>query len=144
MNQTIAIQLAEAIVNRLNTGSFSQPFTAKRYYQPKFKLEELQELRVCVVPLSTSKVSISRGADSVETVVQIGVLKKLTSIENESLDPLTFLVEQIADSMNNIEVLANPISTVTGTAINPIFDQKLLNENRQFTSVVELTVKSFV
>jgi hypothetical protein len=143
MSQALSITLCDAVVTALNAATFSEPFQAVRYYQPKFTLEDLEELKVCVVPISKAKSNLSRSTDSIETVIQVGVLKKLDSVENADLDVLTGLVEEIETFCNDLELIVNPVSTIVGTAINPIFDEKLLNDNRQFTSVIELTVRSY-
>lgn len=142
-NTTLPLMLCDAVCEQLNTQQFSQTLDAKRYYKPKFKLEQINELKVCVVPISKESQLLTRSSKSIETVIQVGILKKLLNPSNDNLDPLTFLVEELEDFLAYREILTRPTSTVIGTSINPIFDQDLLKDNSQFTSVLELTVRTF-
>jgi hypothetical protein len=44
------LAIADAVVEQLNSASFSQALMAVRHYQPRFDLAEMTELKVSVVP----------------------------------------------------------------------------------------------
>ena len=46
--------LADAVAEHINAGTYAQPVAAVRTYQPAFTLEDLGELRVSVVPRTTT------------------------------------------------------------------------------------------
>jgi hypothetical protein len=57
------IQIADAVVAQLNATTFSQPLTAARHYAPSFKLPDMKELHVTVVPRAISSTSLDRSRD---------------------------------------------------------------------------------
>lgn len=90
-------ELADAVVETLNDATFSQPFEAVRTYLPISTQQDLQTLRVTVVPLGPTVEGESRSSASIDLPVQIGVQKKLDSDSNDDIDPLVSLAEEIAD-----------------------------------------------
>ena len=59
---SLIIDIADAVVARLNAGQFSRPLEAVRRYRPVFDLQELQTLRVSVVPKSVSIATAARDS----------------------------------------------------------------------------------
>ena len=68
------IPLADAVVAALNSGTFSQPFTAMRLYVPNFDLKDMKDLHVSVVPrgveLSTASRSLLQHDVQIDVAVQ--------------------------------------------------------------------------
>jgi hypothetical protein len=139
---TVAIAIAEKLIAKLNAGEFSQSVQAIRYYQPKFKLEQINELKVCVVPREVERNNFSRNTNEQRTTIQIGVLKRCEP-NNASIDPLIQLTDEMALSLEDYE-FQEPHSIVTSVRIAPLFDPDLLDKNRQFTSIIEVSVRSFL
>ena len=75
---SVVVAIADATVEALNAGSFSQEFTARRYYQPVFALPEMQELHVSVVPKSLEIFAGARHQNQHDYAIDIGVQKKVT------------------------------------------------------------------
>jgi restriction endonuclease Mrr len=138
MSATI-IALAEAVVTELNAATFSQDFTALRYYTVLFELKDMETLRVSVVPRSLASTALDRSKDSYEYQIDIAIQKR----DNGTLaasDALMQLVEEIADHMKNI-TLAD--CRCVGVANAPIYSPDHLQEFRQFTSVLTLTFRKY-
>jgi hypothetical protein len=139
---TVAIAIAEKLIAKLNAGVFSQSIQAIRYYQPKFKLEQINALKVCVVPREVERNNHSRSTNEQRTTIQIGVLQRCEPT-NASIDPLIQLTDEMALSLEDYE-FQEPHSIVTSVRIAPLFDPDLLDKNRQFTSIIEVSVRSFL
>lgn len=89
--------MADAVVEVLNGETFSQSFVSTRTYLPVSTQQDLQSLRVTVVPLGPTIEGDSRSTSRVELPVQIGVQKRLDGDANTDIDPLVLLAEEIAD-----------------------------------------------
>lgn len=133
------IAIADAVVAHLNAGTFSQPVSAQRVYQPAFTLEELKELRVSVVPRSTGITTASRDSSTFECAVDVGIQKKIGE-ENE-IDGLLDLVEELADHLRLKRLPGAPDAAWVGIAHEPVVSTEALNEHRAFTSVLAVTYR---
>ena len=69
--------LADAVATHVSAGSYGQPVTAVRMYQPAFTLEDLKDLRVSVVPRTVQMTPVTRDSLAIEYVIDVGVQKKL-------------------------------------------------------------------
>ena len=130
------IDIAEAVKDELNTGQFSQSFTAVRAYQPTYDLKDMATLRVTVVPQGLSQSMVSRGQYQFEYVVDVGVMKKVA--DDSDCDSLMTLVEEIGDHFAGLAVEGAVCVDVSN---EPIFDPDHLLQQRQFTSVLHLTFR---
>lgn len=102
---------------------------------PEYELRDLEEMKVCVVPLAVQYKTLSRTTHEEVLKVQIGFLKRANEDDLEELLPtveslgLGFLGRKIAGA------------TCIGVAYDPIYSPEHLRERRQFTSVIELAFK---
>lgn len=98
MTRAAIDDLAEAIKDALNAETFSMPFTATRKRKPEFTLEQLDTLRVTVVPASTATEQLTRGKLEDTVKVDVAVQQRLADAEDETEgDALSYLLEQIKD-----------------------------------------------
>ena len=146
MTAPLILRLCDKIVQLLNLGSqdgtYSMRFEAVRYFQPKFTLPELEEgLKVCVVPAEVERSNLTRSVNQQNSVIQIGVLSRVES-SLAGIDPYVTLVDSMALSLDGADL--DNVSTVVEAKIAPIFDQQLLRDNKQFTSIISITVRSFL
>jgi len=138
------VTIADAVTDRLNAGSFSQPFTAERLYQPTFDLADLATLRVSVVPRSLTITGASRRMSQYEAQIDIGIQRRLTAdpADDESeIDDLMGLVEEIADHLRFERLAGAPEAVWVGVAQEPLVATEHLEEHRQFTSVLSVTYR---
>jgi hypothetical protein len=135
------IDVANAVVVQLNGGSFSQPFTARRLYRPRFDLSEMRTLHVTVVPKALAINSLSRGGDSHEYQIDVAVQKKFETESTEELDPLVGLVEEIADQFRTPRLASLPSAVCVKIENKPVYAQEHFDEFRQFTSIITLTFR---
>lgn len=137
----LVADIADAVVQQLNSHEFSMSFTAQRHYSPQHSLADLSELKVSVVPKGIEISSHSRK-DILKTVqVDIGIQKKLGSVANEELDSFIALVDEIANFMTRRNLDIEPKAAWSKTENEPIYAQEHLVQFRQFTSVVTLKYK---
>ena len=146
MTAPLILQLCDKIVTLLNTGSqngdYEMRFSAVRYFQPKFTLPELEEgVKVCVVPAEVERSNLTRSVNQQNSTIQIGVLARVESTL-AGIDPFVALVDSMALNLDGAQL--DNVSCVVEARIAPIFDQQLLRDNKQFTSIISITVRSFL
>jgi len=137
----ILIDIADAVVVALNAASFSQEFTAKRHYRPRFDLSEMQALHVSVVPKAVTSEIQSRSQASGDYQVDVGVQKRIA--EEADLDPLMTLVEEVADHFRfaRLALPGGEQAVWVRTESDPVYAPEHLDELRQLTSVLTLTFR---
>jgi hypothetical protein len=100
------IDIADAVTDQLNAGSWPQQFTAVRRTDPSykpFKVSELSTLRVSVVPLRRKKSMYTRAENQGEYQVGVGFQKKANvgsdgDLDNTIPDAIQELVGEVEDS----------------------------------------------
>jgi hypothetical protein len=136
------ITLADAIVADLNTLSGTAwDFTAVRVYLPKFDQANSADLQVLVVPKSDARVPASRGYDSCDLTVDIGVMQRVEGTaaeEQAALDDLMEFVEMLKEFLSRRRPTGYPAAICTATKNDPIYDADKL-DNRIFLTVINAT-----
>lgn len=135
------VQVAEAVTEELNLGSFSQPVSAERSYQPLFDLPEMSELHVTVVPGSRKVKTLGRNRNQYDLAVEIGVQKRLSGQGNDEADDLMALVEEIEDYFRLRRLGGFTQAIWIHSENSPVYDPEHLNDMHQFTSVLTLVYR---
>ena len=135
------IAVADAVVASLNAGTFGQPFTAERKYQPAFNLADLDTLRVSVVPKSVSITTAARDTSYFDCAIDVGVQKKVDPDDPTELDALMNLVEEIADHLRMQRLDDLPEAAWLSIENDPVFAPEHLDQQRTFTSVLTVTYR---
>ena len=134
--------LADAVAEHINAGTYAQPVSAVRTYQPAFTLEELGELRVSVVPRTTTVSAASRESSTFEHVLDVGVQKKLPAEDDQAaIDDLLGLTEAIGDRLRHMRLAGFPEAAWAGLAHEPVVSSESLEQHRVFTSVLSVTYR---
>ena len=84
---------------------------------------------------------INNGFNEQVSNIHIGVLSKV-DLNLASIDPYVAMVDAMALNLDSVAI--DDQSFIVSAKIAPIFDQQLLRDNKQFTSIIELTVRSFI
>ena len=137
----VITDIADAVVTELNGHTFSQPLTAVRYYRPVFDLAEMSALHVSVVPKAVAIERLNRSRHQEDYQVDVAVQKKVDAVDNATLDPLTALVQEVADFLRGRRLAAYPGAVCVGVRNEPIYAPEHLDDLRQFTSVLTLTYR---
>ncbi|MGE3108352.1 MAG: hypothetical protein AB7O77_08370 [Phycisphaerales bacterium] len=134
--------IADAVAAHINAGTFSQPVSAERMYQPAFTLEDLADLRVSVVPRTVGIAAATRDSSFFECVVDVGVQKKLPAEGADSeIDALLDLVEEITDHLRLKRLPDAPEAAWAAIAHEPVVSSESLEQHRVFTSVLSVTYR---
>ena len=135
------LAISDAVVAAINAASLGQPVNAERLFLPQFELQEMNVLRVVVVPKDEERKPITRTAKQATYRVDVGVLKKIATTDAAEIDLLCALVASIAALFdgNRLAALYEAICTVAKT--EPVYSPEHLEQLRQFTSVIVLTFK---
>lgn len=134
--------LADAVAEHINAGTYAQPVSAVRTYQPAFTLEDLGELRVSVVPRTTTVTAASRESSTFEHVLDVGVQKKLPAEDDQAaIDELLKLTEAIGDVLRHSRLAGFPEAAWAGLAHEPVVSSESLEQHRVFTSVLSVTYR---
>ena len=134
------IELADAMVNELNGGTFSQPLTAIRYYLPRFELPEMATLHVSVVPKGIVVEPATRSQGQYDYQLDLAVQQRY-SAEPADLDSLMALSEELADYLRFRRLGDYPTARWLRTKHEVIYHPEHLEQLRQFTSLLTVTYR---
>ena len=114
---------------------------AKRHYLPLFDLQDMKNLHVTVVPKGLAIQASGRSHNQHDYQVDVAVQKKLSTGDNEEIDPLLTLVDEIADLFRLKRLDSFPNAMWVKTENAPIYAIEHLDKFGQFTSVLTLTFR---
>ena len=135
----VGLQIAESVNAQLNSAELSRPFVAERLYVPNFDLEEMQELRVSVVPRDMQIVGHDRATSKYNVRIDVAVQQKFEHGSNDEIDPLVALVEEIADLFRLKRLDSMPEARCTQVEHPVIYSAEHWEQLRQFTRLLTLT-----
>jgi len=138
----LTIDIADAVVAELTSGSFSQPISPQRLVLPEFDLAALADLRITVVPKAVEISAASRVASQHDVQIDIGVQKKLGKDLDAEVPALCELVDEIAAFLKRRPLAAAPHAAWVRSANEPIYAPEHLAEQRVFTSVLTVTYRA--
>ena len=134
--------IADAVAAHVSAGTFSQPVSAVRMFQPAFTLEDLKDLRVSVVPRTVQMTPVTRDSLAIEYVVDVGVQKKLPADNADAeIDEMLALVDAIADHLRLQRLPGFPDAAWIGISNEPVVSTEALEQHRVFTSVLSVTYR---
>ncbi len=116
---SVMTDVADAIVVELNAATLSQPVSAVRSYLPKYKLSEMQNLHVTVVPKGIVLANPDRSRSQADYSFDVALQKKFSSGSNAELDLITDLVQDIMVSRSRISPMT-PVRRTTRSVISMI------------------------
>ncbi len=136
--------IAKAVKNELNSGEFSQAFTAERHYQPVFELKDMKTLHVTVVPKDVELQLATRNTSQHDCRVDVAIQKKLETTDLAEIDELMGLVEEIISFLAKRKLASAPNALWIKTVNEPIYAAEHMEQFRQFTSILTLTYRILV
>ena len=138
----LVIDIADAVVAELASGSFSQSISPQRLVLPEFDLAALADLRITVVPKAVEISAASRVASQHDVQIDIGIQKKLGKDLDAEVPVLCELVDEIAAFLKRRPLQATPHAMWVRSANEPIYAPEHLAEQRVFTSVLTVTYRA--
>lgn len=133
------IAIADAVTASLNAGSFGQPFTAERLYQPAFELADLADLKVSVVPKGVTVATASRDGSYFDCAVDVGIQKKVA--DDAEIDGLVDVAEEIADHLRMKRLDGFPQAVWLSIEHEPVVAAEHLEQQRALTSILTVTYR---
>lgn len=135
----LAIDIADAIVTELSSGSYSEPLVVTRRVLPEHELAELKPLTVTVVPKSVGIANITRQSSSFEVAIDIGIQQKIGKDTDGEVTRLSNIVTEIVTFLNRKQLSGMPSARFKSIVNNPVYAPEHLSEKRLFTSIVTVT-----
>ena len=124
------VSVAEAVAGDLSR------YGAKVCYLPEFKLSDLSQMRVVVVPTGIEEELATRDSVGAVYKVSVGVLKKTTEDE---LPALLGTVRAIGRHFLGMHLAG---CSCVKASYDPIYSPEQFREKRQFTGVVILSFRT--
>lgn len=143
-------ELADAIVDVLNDGEFSQDIgTAKRFYTVEEALEKTTGLKIAIFKEATRRFSLTRKKKGLDVDIGVAVIRKLSTSEDtpDELelvgDAMHRLSAEIVDYLENtaLEVDLNVRYLETTTRL--LYSPAHLREQRLFLLPTTFTYRIF-
>lgn len=138
----VIVQIADAIVADLNDQDFSLEFTAERTYLPRYKTEDLEQVRVSVVPKDDVGQRASRAQWQQDYKIDLAIQQKLGDDEQAQMDALILLGQELADYFKE-QNLAGDLAVLTECGYAPLFDPEHLEKHKTLTTVLNLTFRGW-
>lgn len=141
---SLITEIADAVTAELNSGTFTQAFTAERKLLPVYELKDLVELRVTVVPKAVEITGSTRSSSQHDFAIDIGVQRKLPAGSglDAEVQTLSGVVDQIAEFLRQRKLTAAPFAAWVSTTNDPVYAPEHLHEQRTFTSVLTLIYRA--
>lgn len=137
----LALDIADAIVNELSPGSFSEPLVVTRRVLPEFEISELKALTVTVVPKSVVIANITRQSSSFEVAIDIGIQQKIGKDTDAEVLRLSGIVTEMVTFLNRKQLSVVPTAQFKSIVNEPVYAPEHLSEKRLFTSILTMTYK---
>lgn len=144
---SVALDITNAVRDKLNGGTFSQSFTAVSSLVPRFSVKDLANVQVQVIPNNLQAEAYDRGGVRCDYQIDVGVAK--SGVETvEQADELLTLTEELQDFLSDE---ANRVIAKEGNDIavylapfqsEPLLDRKRLDEDRTFFAVSSFTYRT--
>lgn len=130
------IELCDLLVESVG-GSFE--IHVERAYNPVIELSKSGKTTIFVVPKEIERKLVARGMNEFSVSVDLVLIAKLQSGTNEEIDPYMATMEQLANHCDGLNLEVRSGAKCTSVSNTPIYVEKWINSNRQFTSRLEIT-----
>jgi len=137
--QAVSVQIAEAVKDHLNAGSFSWEFDCKRLAFPKATIQEADGLLVSVFSGPRQSDQLTRGYFQRQYTIYLVVQRKLSAEDAESMtlpDELTLLVEEMEMSLEDVVMAGYTMIEFSGDIERVPFNVELMRDAGIFASVI--------
>jgi len=145
VNTSELVTVADAIVTELNAAkspAWSQVFTAVRAWRPISDPNDLQVLKISVVPFQEVEEPLARDRNYFTYTVHILAQTRLEKVVNSEMDPIDLLCEEFADFFRLRSLTAYPTGAVTKTSRPAVVSYDHLDQFKIFTSIVAIEVST--
>ena len=137
----MASDVADAVHAEIAESTFSLPVKAIRAYRHDQTLPEGKEIRVSVVPNGITMTPAARAVCSYTIEIYVVVTRKVGDARPETITPLLGVVEEVIEFFRLRRLEKYPAAIWTGTELKPMVSSEHLENLKQFTSLITLTLK---
>lgn len=128
-------ELADQIVNLINSETYAQNFTAEAKFPTESSVTEIRDLTVRVIPTNFASTNFTRSTVRNALTVQIAIQKHLDDNIDEKIREMHELVVEIQKSIVRKDIEGY---CYISSNINPIYQVDHLMQSRIFSSAIEL------
>lgn len=139
------VQIADALVTALAAQAWSAPYasiTPVREYRPKYTLEQLETLRVSVVPGGIAGEQVARDLAEMDRAVAVCVQRRADT--DAEKDALVALCDEIAVYCLNADLGASGQCQSVALAVDGPYDLGAMEEDAVFVCAMTATFKEVV
>lgn len=145
---SVLVDVADAVAAEINAATLSLDVDAVRGYETDAELEDLDELRLDVVPVRLAGDMHDRGSLFREVAVDVAIRKRFGlsdqdntgEISRESIDELVDLLEEIDDLLAGVTRLSTYSgASWFGSEVRTPWMPDHLRQQRQYTGIVRVT-----
>jgi hypothetical protein len=140
---TALSEIAIAVADSIAAASLPSPVQVERQWLPIHDLSEMQQTVISVIPAGQAREIAGRSRLRRTFRIEIGVQRKLSTDEPAEIDDLVRLTDAIAAIFENGRLSALPEVIWAKTEHQPVVALDHLNELRQFTSLLTLTLTAW-
>ena len=143
----VSVQIADAVKDCLNAGSYSWEFDAKRLAFPKVDIQEADGLLVSLFMGPRKSEYFTRERSQWNYIVFLLVQRKLSAESAESLektDELTEFVEELELSLEAEEMAGFTMVGFSEDAERVPFNVELLRDASMFTAIIAVEYQGYV
>tara|TARA_R110000822_G_scaffold66972_2_gene163414 strand:+ start:774 stop:1226 length:453 start_codon:yes stop_codon:yes gene_type:complete len=144
VSQSPSTEAMAAIVARINSATAYEFDVVATYSEQIINpTEEVTELRVDVVSESEEQLNETLDIeDRTSHIISIWVRKKVTALDNDSIDPLKLLVRQIFQRVNNYDTADGRVRVwEVDASSKQCPDKSILRQLRLFTANIMLRIE---
>lgn len=143
-------RLTDSLAARLSAATYTATYStlsAEKAYMPNYDLEDMDTLKVSVIPREVIISTTSRGAEQHDYTLSV-VLAKRTGGTTAEIDNLLELVENIVDHLRSDDlptVSEYPWpseATWFGVGLDPVWSQEHLEERRVFFTAINVQYRA--
>jgi len=138
------VEVADAVKNLINTGTFTPVVTAVRLFVPDFTLETLAALKVTVVPRGMDTTIQTREQARDDALIDVAIQDRVAD-NLAAVNPLMDLVDEIDLFLRNRirRKLIAPANAGWIATTRTAYDVDHMEQLRVFTSVLSLTYRLY-
>lgn len=138
---TTIIDIADAVVTELSSGSFSLSFVPQRRVLPEYELSGLNSLLVTVVPRGVEITGSSRSTSQLDYQIDIGIQQKVGKNVDSDVATLVTFADEVMKFMLRRVLSGVPSARWLQLVHEPIYSPDHLADRLTFTSVMTLTYR---
>lgn len=145
MSEPRAATMADAILAQMDAATWEEAFDAERAYLERVLKTEAEKTRITAMIVSTERKNVTRGKRQLTHTISLGIRKNINPENVDAVDAMGNFAETIADYWDadtggGRKVVSNTSGSVANVVHDPLYSPSDLDQNRQFFSVVTLTV----